>query len=439
MKHGPILLVTDSKYLLAKNITGVLSANEFSPHHLTTAAATLIDHRLPADKRDEITAICLGHCHPFFHYRLPRQPVEEQRREQHEVTLTFLHNHNEAEQVPPSQETIDKIHLKTLIDIITTTNSLLQPEDVMHTVMTRIHELITCEAWSVLILDENQPDTLRFAAASGPTKEKLHDLQIQFGKGIAGWVAKHRQPLIVNQAQEDPRFLNKIDKNTNFQTRNILCAPLISRGRTLGVIEMINRDDKDGFTENDLELVQILVNPAAVAIENAFLFQKAQTLTIQDDLTKLYNSRHLNQCLTTEIKRARRLNRPLSLVFLDLDGFKAVNDKFGHLQGSQSLIDIAKIINECARDTDIAGRWGGDEFMLILPTTDTEGAVIVSERIRDRIESYRVHDLSMSASIGIASFPNHGHHKEELMQLADKAMYRVKESGKNGILVAGDL
>ncbi|CAM2008616.1 sensor domain-containing diguanylate cyclase [Acanthopleuribacter pedis] len=439
MKHGPILLVTDSKYLLAKNITGVLSSAEFSPHHLTTSSATLIDMRLSDEKREEIQAICLGHCHPFFSYALPTRPLDELRREQHEVTLNFLHFHNEAEKVPPSQETIDKIHLKTLIDIITTTNSLLQPEDVMQTVMTRIHELITCEAWSVLILDENQPDTLRFAAASGPTSDQLRDQHIQFGKGIAGWVAKHRQPLIVNQAQEDPRFLNQIDKDTNFRTRNILCAPLISRGRTLGVIEMLNRDDNDGFTENDLELVQILVNPAAVAIENAFLFQKAQTLTIQDDLTKLYNSRHLNQCLSTEIKRARRLNRPLSLVFLDLDGFKAVNDKFGHLQGSQSLIDIAKIINECARDTDIAGRWGGDEFMLILPTTDTEGAVIVSERIRDRIEKYRVHDLSMSASIGIASFPNHGHHKEELMQLADKAMYRVKESGKNGILVAGDL
>ena len=124
--------------------------------------------RLPEEKREEIQAICLGHCHPFFNYALPARPLEERRREQHDVTLNFLHFHNEAEKVPPSQETIDKIHLKTLIDIITTTNSLLQPEDVMQTVMTRIHELITCEAWSVLILDENQPDTLRFAPNWSP-------------------------------------------------------------------------------------------------------------------------------------------------------------------------------------------------------------------------------------------------------------------------------
>ncbi|CAM2068063.1 Sensor domain-containing diguanylate cyclase [Sulfidibacter corallicola] len=439
MKHGPILFITDSQYLKAKNLTGILSASEFSTHHLTTARATLIDTRIEKKRRSEIEATCLDHHHPFFYYQLPHPSVADDHAQVHEAALYFLRQHNEGEHQHPSPETIDKITLNTLIDIITTTNSLLQPEDVMHSVMTQIHELITCEAWSVLILDKNQQDTLIFAAASGPIKEQLRGLKVAFGQGVAGWVAKHRQPIIVNDAKTDPRFMDQIDKDTNFQTRNILCAPLISRGRTLGVIEMLNRDHPIGFTESDLELVQILVNPAAVAIENAYLFQKAQILTIQDDLTKLYNSRHLNQCLETEIKRARRLHKPLSLVFLDLDGFKAVNDCYGHLQGSQTLIDVAKIISGCARDTDIAGRWGGDEFMLILPATDTEGAIIVSERIRDRIEHHSIGDLNMSASIGIATFPTHGHHKEELMQLADKAMYRVKDKGKNGILVADEL
>lgn len=436
MKHGAFLLITGEKDILSRHLTGALQFEGLQTHHLSTARAVLIDARLEESAQAQVRGWCCQKRIPAFTVVLPCEQDDERTANPIEVISEFMINQNEREPLTHSQETLARLHMQTLVDIITTANSHLEPKQVMESVMMQIHRLIDCEAWSVLILEDDDSDTLGFAAAYGPDKDRLEGLQVPLGQGIAGWVAMYRQPVIVGNAQEDPRFLAEIDKHTSFKTRNILCAPLISRGRTLGVIEMLNRKDENCFSESDLELVQILVNPAAVAIENAFLFQKAQMLTIQDDLTKLFNSRHLNYCLEVEIRRARRNCTPLSLMFLDLDGFKAVNDNYGHLQGSQSLIDIGRIIRESARDTDIVGRYGGDEFVLILPETDVDGAKQVAERIRSKIEEYKLKDINLTASIGISGMPRHGYTKETLIRLADKAMYSVKDKGKNGIIIA---
>ena len=160
-----------------------------------------------------------------------------------------------------------------------------------------------------------------------------------------------------------------------------------------------------------------------------------------DDLTRLYNSRYLNQVLRRESKRASRSGRPLSLLFLDLDGFKQVNDTHGHLAGSKALVEAGAIIRTSARETDVAARFGGDEFAVVLPDTGSEGAVAVANRIRDRIgacqflasDGLSVH---LTASIGVSTLPDAAASAEELMRAADVAMYRVKDAGKNGIVIA---
>src|SRR5213079_3571828 len=124
-------------------------------------------------------------------------------------------------------------------------------------------------------------------------------------------------------------------------------------------------------------------------LDNAQLLKRAEALSVTDDLTRLYNSRYLNLVLRRETKRASRSGRPLSLLFLDLDGFKAINDTHGHLFGSRALVEAASVIRASARETDMVARFGGDEFALILPDTGGEGAFAVGERIRDRIAEYR--------------------------------------------------
>jgi diguanylate cyclase (GGDEF)-like protein len=176
-------------------------------------------------------------------------------------------------------------------------------------------------------------------------------------------------------------------------------------------------------------------------LDNALSLQRAEALSVTDDLTRLYNSRYLNLVLRRETKRASRSGRPLSLVFLDLDGFKLVNDNHGHLAGSKALVEAAAVIRGSARETDVVARFGGDEFSLILPDTGREGAESVAERIRDRLRAFRFLasdglTIRLTASIGVATLPDVAGSAEELLRAADVAMYRVKAAGKDGIHVA---
>jgi two-component system, cell cycle response regulator len=184
-----------------------------------------------------------------------------------------------------------------------------------------------------------------------------------------------------------------------------------------------------------------ILEPPAIALDNALALQKAEALSVTDDLTRLYNSRYLNLVLRRESKRASRSGRPLSLLFLDLDGFKQVNDKHGHQAGSKAIIEASVIVSRSARETDVSARFGGDEFAVILPDTGSEGAVAVAERIRDRIGACKFLasdglSIHLTASIGVATLPDVAASAEELLRAADKAMYRVKDAGKNGIHIA---
>ena len=184
-----------------------------------------------------------------------------------------------------------------------------------------------------------------------------------------------------------------------------------------------------------------ILEPPAIALDNALALQRLEAVSVTDDLTGLHNSRFLNLVLRREAKRASRSGRPLSLLFLDLDGFKQVNDTYGHLAGSKALVEASAIIRGSARETDIAARFGGDEFSVVLPDTGREGALSVAERIRDRIgacvflasDGLSVH---LTASIGVATLPDVAASAEELIRAADVAMYRVKDAGKNGIHIA---
>ncbi len=329
--------------------------------------------------------------------------------------------------------------LAILTDVVRTANSILEPAKVVELVMEKIRQLIPSEAWSLLMVDEKKQE-LTFEAALGAKGPHVSSHRLKMGEGVAGWVAETGKATIVNDAANDPRFSARLDTRTRFATRSILCAPLVSRGRTIGVLEIINK--RDGrFTRADLDLMLTLVEPCAIALENAILFQRTEQLTITDDLTKLFNSRYLNLYLGREIKRCKRHGIPLSIIFLDLDGFKGINDQYGHLAGSGTLTEVGGILAEGVRESDILARYGGDEFVAVLPETPASGAIVIAERLRRSIEENRFLQpmglaARISASFGIASYPDHALTPEALIQKADQAMYRVKEREKNGIEVA---
>ncbi len=189
------------------------------------------------------------------------------------------------------------------------------------------------------------------------------------------------------------------------------------------------------------DLLGTMLEGPAQALDNALRLRRAEALSVTDDLTQLYNSRYLNQVLRRESKRASRSGRPLSLLFLDLDGFKGVNDHHGHQAGSRALVEAAAVIRRCARETDVVARFGGDEFAIILPDTGSEGATAVADRVRERVgeHPFLAGDglgLRLTASVGVATLPDVAASAEELVRAADMAMYQVKGSGKNGVRVA---
>jgi diguanylate cyclase (GGDEF)-like protein len=225
------------------------------------------------------------------------------------------------------------------------------------------------------------------------------------------------------------------------ETRSIVAVPVRFRDHCLGVIELINCMDMEGFHDRDLALLEALADFAAIALENARHVQRIHELTITDDCTNLYNARHLNFILETEIYRSQRYGYEFSLVFLDLDHFKAVNDTHGHLAGSKLLAEIGQVLRDNCRLIDFAFRYGGDEFVILLPQTSKENACVVARRLHKLIrESHWLTsenlDVRITTSAGVASYPTDSKTKAELLHLADEAMYMVKNSSRDNVAAA---
>src|SRR5438046_3739168 len=201
------------------------------------------------------------------------------------------------------------------------------------------------------------------------------------GQGIAGWVAQSGETVVVPDTSKDTRFFGKVDEKTRTETQSIVAVPVNFRDTGLGVIELINCIGPEGFDPRDLKLLEALSDFAAIALENARHVKRIHELTITDDCTTLYNARHMQVILETEIYRSQRYNYEFSLVFIDLDHFKQVNDTHGHLIGSRLLADIGNALKQHCRLIDFAFRYGGDEFVLLLPQTSKENALHVARRL----------------------------------------------------------
>ncbi len=316
-------------------------------------------------------------------------------------------------------------------------------DDVMSAVGRSLTQLLKPSDWSVLLVDEQRHD-LYFAVAEGAAGPSIMGMRLQIGEGIAGWVAARKEGVVVPKVADDPRFCPRMDSASSFHTSSILCAPLVCRGELLGVIELVKgAGDNIPYTREHLEILTPFADFAAVAIDNARTFERVQQLTITDEWTGLYNARFLRRFLEEELWRARRYHHELSVMFFDLDHFKLVNDTHGHATGSALLRHVAGIVRGIIRDTDRGVRYGGDEFVVVMPETPKPGALVLANRLRGAVSNAAavndVPDVAVTASFGVATYPSDASEAADLLALADQAMYDAKRRGRDGVSDAASL
>jgi len=228
------------------------------------------------------------------------------------------------------------------------------------------------------------------------------------------------------------------------RAKSALVIPVTVPGSQQGVIVVLRKEEKAEYDRSDMSTARFLAEQIHLSFENALNYSDAQRLVFVDDHTGLFNTRYLDMALQNELRRAKRFKTHLSVLFVDLDFFKNVNDTYGHLAGSKLLIETSKVLKECVREIDMVIRYGGDEFILILIDTDRESAAKVAERIRKTMEEsrFKIRDdlfLKITCCVGIATFPEDAETKSQLIHLADKAMYRGKETTRNVVYQASSL
>ena len=315
-------------------------------------------------------------------------------------------------------------------------------EKLLQAILDMSAELLKAEQGSLMLID-HETDALLVKAKKGigGLTEKH---RINRGEGIAGKVAQSGEAILVENLEDDPR-IHQMNRQ-HYKTRSFVSIPLKIDNRIIGVLNLSDKSTGEVFNKEDLKLIQSFATHAAVIMERNVFINKTEELkklTITDALTGLLNRRYLHERLKDELARSARHGHTFGLLMMDIDGFKYCNDTLGHPFGDKVLRAMADTILNAVRSIDIVARYGGDEFMVILPETDKLVAIDIAERIRNNVSEKMVQangesapqSYAITVSIGIACYPEHGKTVEVLLENVDKALYRAKNEGKNRVEV----
>lgn len=328
--------------------------------------------------------------------------------------------------------------LKIFHDVAKALTSSLDLDTVLQTILEKIAAYFKPDSWALLLQDE-QSQELYYTVAVGPGCDRVNALRLTTGESLPRSVVENGEPLVVSDIGRDPRIDQATRGEFFAENCSVLAIPVRGTGKVLGVMELVN-SDMNIYVRGQM-LLQALADYAAIAIENARAVQRIQELSITDDCTGVYNSRHMFTVLAEEVRRSERFGYEFSVLFMDLDHFKHINDEYGHLVGSKLLGQFGQFLRRNLRLVDAAFRYGGDEFAVLLPQTGKDAAIRVARRL---IKTIREREwlneaglsLKLKASVGIATYPHDGTTPHEIVQSADELMYMVKVGGRDSIAAA---
>ncbi|MBN1149847.1 diguanylate cyclase [candidate division WOR-3 bacterium] len=266
----------------------------------------------------------------------------------------------------------------------------------------------------------------------GSKKKQTAVVEKIMQNGLAGWVYQNKTAALIKNTDKDKRWIKIDDDNSNF--KSAICMPIVRRENVLGLLTL-HHEEESHYDERQVEILTQITNQAAISIENSKIFSQLHYLSMTDELTDLFNRRLFFTIADKEYFKATRFSEPLSLLLIDIDDFKKVNDVYGHLVGDQIIKKTARILKSIIRNFDVLARYGGDEFMILLPRTDLQGAVELSKKILKEFQDKEIEvdgrSIKITNSIGIAEVQKGCENFSDLLRQSDKALYRAKYKGKN--------
>lgn len=326
--------------------------------------------------------------------------------------------------------------LSVLYEVSQMISSTLEPDE-LYNIMLDVVNTLGFNEFALLVFDDEKQKLSVKTAYGFADNDKVKSLVFELGEGLSGIAAQKRQPLYIKDTSKEETYLHY--KGEKQEEGSFFSIPLISHDRLMGVMNF-TRPGIDSFSTNEIRLLNSLANQIAIAMENTRLYAKTKELSVTDELTHIYNRRHFQNMLEMEWRRAKRFNRFISLLMIDVDHFKNYNDTYGHLEGDQVLKTIAQILADHVREVDTVARYGGEEFSIILTHTDAQDALQVAYKLCQRVAEHPFRDESknidtpVTVSIGVATYPDDAVNMEDLINHADIALYKAKHQGRNRVI-----
>ena len=320
--------------------------------------------------------------------------------------------------------------LEAINAIARQTTGVLDREDLLHTTCTLLLQFFPVDHVALTLLEDNKLVVRAHAGTLTPTFEM--DGPIGVEHGISGRALETGKPVVLDDVSADPAYIAGFN-----ETKSEICLPLISFGNKLGVM-CLESVQPGAFQEADLQVLESVADIVATALQNSDYVEQVKAQANVDGLTGVYNRRFFEKQIAAELDRATRYEKALTIIMLDIDHFKKLNDEFGHLLGDEVLKQVSNIFRNQLRRLDFICRYGGEEFAIILPETGGEDALNVADKVRRMVEAHSFPGVPrpVTISLGVAECPQHGSMRDTLVKSADLALYASKTGGRNRVTVA---